>query len=60
MSLAVLLAALAAAPRARADATAEERAAADQLYDDAGKLMRASRWAEARPKLEAASASTPQ
>src|SRR5580692_8190115 len=37
----------------RADPTAEDRAAADALYDEAGKLMAQKRWAEACPKLEA-------
>jgi len=43
--------ALALAPRAHADA-AEDRAAADALYEEAGRLMKADRWAEACPKLE--------
>ncbi len=49
-----LLAALVAlAPPAHAEANAEAKAAAQQLYDDAGKLMHAQQWSEACPKLEA-------
>jgi hypothetical protein len=54
IALPVLVAAslLVAAP-VRADPTAEDRAAADALYDEAGKLMAQKRWADACPKLEA-------
>jgi serine/threonine-protein kinase len=48
-----LLLALALTRAARADSSAEDRAAADALYEEAGKLMAAERWAEACPKLEA-------
>jgi hypothetical protein len=48
-----VLAALSMAPPARAQSSAEDRAAADALYEEAGKLMQAKRWAEACPKLEA-------
>jgi hypothetical protein len=41
------------APRAYADSSPQDRAAADALYEDAGKLAAANRWAEACPKLEA-------
>jgi len=44
---------LAVAPPTHADTSAETRAAADALYEDAGKLIAANRWAEACPKLEA-------
>ena len=44
--------ALAAAPRAYADASGEQSAAAQALYDESGLLMTAGRWAEACPKLE--------
>jgi len=49
----LLLASVAFAPRAYADASPQDRAAADALYEDAGKLAAANRWAEAIPKLEA-------
>jgi hypothetical protein len=48
-----LLAGVALAAPARADTSPQDRAAADALYDDAGKLCAANRWAEAIPKLEA-------
>jgi serine/threonine-protein kinase len=38
---------------AHADASSEDRAAADALYDEAGNLMKAGRFTEACPKLEA-------
>ena len=53
--LAALLA-LAVAPRVQAaasTASAEDRAAADALYEESAKLMQESRWAEAIVKLEA-------
>ena len=48
-----LLASLALAPPAFADASPEDRAAADALYTEAGKLAKENRWAEACAKLEA-------
>jgi hypothetical protein len=47
------LAALALAPPAHADTTAEDRASADALYEDAGRLMKEGKFADACPKLEA-------
>ncbi|HEY8038174.1 MAG TPA: hypothetical protein VIF15_00195 [Polyangiaceae bacterium] len=42
-----------AAPRlAQADTTAQDSAVAQSLYDEAKKLMAASKWGEACPKLE--------
>jgi hypothetical protein len=49
----LVLAALAVASPTLADSTPEDRAAADALYDEAGNLMKAERWGEACPKLEA-------
>lgn len=51
--LALFVAAFALAPAAFADSSPEDRAAADALYEEAGKLMKAERWAEACPKLTA-------
>jgi hypothetical protein len=48
-----VLAALATATPARAQSSAEDRAAADALYEEAGNLMKAGRFVEACPKLEA-------
>jgi serine/threonine-protein kinase len=48
-----ILAALAIATPARAQSAAEDRAAADALYEEAGNLMKAGRFVEACPKLEA-------
>ena len=48
----LLLALLAVAPRAFADGSAEDRAAADALYEQAGALMKAGRFSDACPKLE--------
>jgi hypothetical protein len=48
-----ILAALSIAAPARAQSAAEDRAAADALYEEAGNLMKAKRWGEACPKLEA-------
>ena len=45
--------AFAVASPVRADTSSEDRAAADSLYDDGGRLMTAGRWEEACPKLEA-------
>jgi hypothetical protein len=42
-----------AAPPIHADASLQDRAAADALYEEAGKLIEANRWADACPKLEA-------
>lgn len=50
---AVLLASILLARPAGAESTPEDRAAADALYAEAGRLMLAERWAEACPKLEA-------
>lgn len=44
--------ALAVAPPIHADTSAETRAAADTLYEEAGRLMHDKRWAEACAKLE--------
>ncbi|MFS8070535.1 MAG: hypothetical protein ACMG6S_29575 [Byssovorax sp.] len=49
----LLLALLAIPLPALADATPEDRASADQLYNDASKLMTAGKHAEACPKLGA-------
>lgn len=50
---AVVAIAAAAGPRvARADATAEQRAAAQVLFDEGRKLMAAKRFSEACPKFE--------
>ena len=49
----LLLAAVTLSSRAFADASPEDRAAADALYEEAGKLAAADRWGEACPKLEA-------
>jgi serine/threonine-protein kinase len=48
-----ILAALSIASPARAQSAAEDRAAADALYEEAGNLMKAGRFTEACPKLEA-------
>jgi hypothetical protein len=53
LMLGLLLASVALAPRVRADTSPEDRAAADALYAEAGKLGLAKHWAEACPKLEA-------
>jgi len=52
LSAGVLFASLALAPRVYAEATAEDKAAADALYEEAGRLMQGKRWAEACRKLE--------
>ena len=49
----LLLALLSIPLPALADATPEDRASADQLYNDAAKLMTAKNYAEACPKLGA-------
>jgi serine/threonine-protein kinase len=48
----ILLCAAALPSAARADASAQERAAAQALFDDARKLMADKKFAEACPKLE--------
>ncbi len=50
---AALLALTAFLPCALADTSPEDRAAADALFAEAGKLVHENRWAEACPKLEA-------
>lgn len=52
-SLAILTAALLLAPPVLAQSTPEERAAADVLYEEAGKLMKAGQWTDAQTRLEA-------
>jgi hypothetical protein len=49
----LLVALLALSAPAAADTTPEDRASADQLYNDATKLMTAAKYAEACPKLGA-------
>lgn len=49
----LLLALLSLPLTALADATPEDRASADQLYNDASKLMTAGKYAEACPRLGA-------
>src|SRR6185369_5871153 len=49
----LLLALLSLPAPALAEATPEDRASADQLYNDASKLMTAKKYAEACPKLGA-------
>jgi serine/threonine-protein kinase len=49
----LLLALLSLSAPALAEATPEDRASADQLYNDASKLMSAAKYAEACPKLGA-------
>jgi hypothetical protein len=49
----LLAASLLITQRVRAESSAEDRAAADALYDAAGKLMKAGNFADACPKLEA-------
>src|SRR3954466_1150821 len=49
----LLLALLSTSAPAFAEATPEDRASADQLYNDAAKLMAASKYPEACPKLSA-------
>ena len=49
----LLLALLSMSAPASAEATPEDRASADQLYNDAAKLMSAAKYAEACPKLSA-------
>jgi tetratricopeptide (TPR) repeat protein len=53
MSAGLLLASLALAPRAFADTSPMDRAAADALYEEAGKLAQGQHWPEAAAKLEA-------
>jgi hypothetical protein len=48
-----LTAVLAAAPRARAESSPEDRAAADALYEESASLIKAGRFKEAVEKLEA-------
>jgi hypothetical protein len=48
----VLAAALLASAAAYADTTADQRAAAQALFDDARKLIADKKWVEACPKLE--------
>jgi hypothetical protein len=48
-----ILAVLSIAPAARAQSSAEDHAAADALYEEAGNLMKAGRFVDACPKLEA-------
>lgn len=50
---ALLLAALSMSASALAETTPEDRASADQLYNDAAKLMGAGKYGEACPKLSA-------
>jgi hypothetical protein len=49
----LLLALLSLSAAASAETTPEDRASADQLYNDASKLMTAAKYAEACPKLSA-------
>jgi hypothetical protein len=49
---AVILATLLSSGAARADITADQRAAAQALFDDARKLIADKKWVEACPKLE--------
>jgi hypothetical protein len=51
--LAASLGSLALAQSASADTTPEDKAAADALFAEAGKLAKENKWAEACPKLEA-------
>ena len=52
LTLACVVVAAAAPGSARAEATAEQRAAAQALFDDARNMIGQRRWAEACPKLE--------
>jgi hypothetical protein len=53
LSAVLLLASLAVAPRALADTSPEDRAAADALYEESAKLVKENKWPEACARLEA-------
>jgi hypothetical protein len=58
-ALLLACAALLRAPLAHADATAEDKALADSLFNDAGKLVKEGKLAEAKRKIEASLALDP-